>query len=341
MVDLHPESTEVPVRHDVVVIGASAGGVEALTALARALPHDLPAAVFAVIHISPSGTSVLPEILRRAGPLVALHAGDGEPVYPGRIYIAPPDRHLLVYGGRVRLSSGPRENRNRPAIDPLFRSAARSYGPRVTAALLSGTLDDGVAGLGQVRRAGGLTMAQEPHEAAFPGMPQAAIDAGNVDRVLPVRELAVAIDVAARSGERVETVNEAAPADQIEAGAFPSIDRTDGAVGYSCPDCGGSLWIEATDPPTLRCRVGHAFTEEALADGQHEQVEHALWAAARALAERISLAKRMLDRSRREDRLALAARYSDEIAEAEANLAAIQRLLFRPPEEPLEETGSA
>lgn len=335
MVDLPAGAAEVTVRRDIVVVGASAGGVEAVTELARHLPGDLPAAVFVVVHIPPTGTSVLPEIMRRFGPLAALHAADGEPIHPGRIYVAPPDRHLLVHPGRVRLSSGARENRNRPAVDPLFRTAARAYRARVTAVMLSGMLDDGVAGLDRVKRAGGLVLAQDPAEAAFPSMPQAAIDAGTVDRVLRIEQLARAIDAASRQGERVETPA-VAPTDAVETRPIAAIDRAEGAIGYSCPDCGGTLWPEGTDPPTVRCRVGHAFTEEALAAGQAENVERGLWAAARALAERVSLAKRMLARAEREERVSLAARYRQDVAEAQDDLGEIQRLLFRQSEEAAE-----
>ena len=336
MVDLRSkngERAEATVRRDIVTIGGSAGAVEAITEMARLFASDIPAAIFVVIHISPSGTSVLPEILRRAGPLAAMHAGDGEPIYPGRIYHAPPNPDLRLDPNRIRLSTGPRENRNRPAIDPLFRSAARAYGPRVTGVILSGTLDDGAAGLRYIKRSGGLALAQEPSEAAFPGMPEAAIEAGNVDRVGTLAEIIAQIDASARAGEPPVPSAPGVPEDTVEVPPLSRLDRADDALGYSCPDCGGTLWREG-DPPVLRCRVGPAFSEETLAAGQAEGVEHALWAAARALAERISLGKRMIDRAEREDRQLMASRYREDVGAAQTNLSAIERLLFRDGEDP-------
>ncbi|HEX6123143.1 MAG TPA: chemotaxis protein CheB, partial [Ktedonobacterales bacterium] len=134
-------------HHDLIVIGASAGGVEALITIARELPHDLPAAVCVVLHVPPHVPSLLPKILAQAGPLPATHARDQEPLLPGRIYVAPPDHHLLARQGHLRVTRGPRENRSRPAVDPLFRTAAHAYGPRVIGVVLSGALDDGTAGL--------------------------------------------------------------------------------------------------------------------------------------------------------------------------------------------------
>ena len=167
--------------HDIIVIGASAGGVEALGQLIPLLPPDLPAAVFIVLHISSQGTSVLPNILNRAiakrqknSTLKAVHPQDGEPIVHGQIYVAPPDCHLLVKDGYIRLARGPKENSNRPAVDPLFRTAARAYGRRVVGVVLSGSLDDGTAGLMAVKQRGGVAIVQKPEEALYSGMPDNA-----------------------------------------------------------------------------------------------------------------------------------------------------------------------
>lgn len=174
--------------HDIIVVGASAGGVEALSTLAAGLPADLPAAVFVVLHLPQHATSVLPQILDRAGSLPAAHPGDGEAIRTGRIYIAPPDRHMVIERGCVRLSRGPRENGHRPAIDTLFRSAARAYGDRTIGVILSGTLDDGTAGLAAVKSRHGLAVVQDPASAIYPGMPHSAIDNVAVDYVAPLGE---------------------------------------------------------------------------------------------------------------------------------------------------------
>lgn len=174
----------------IVVVGASAGGVEALRALAAGLPTGFPAAVLVVAHVPATRPSLLPQILTAAGTLPAAHAVDGETLAAGRLYVAPPDRHLRVEGRTVRLSAGPRENFARPAINPLFRSAARAYGRRAAGVILSGALDDGVAGLRAIGRQGGVTVAQDPREALFPPMPEAAIRNATVDFVLPVAGIA-------------------------------------------------------------------------------------------------------------------------------------------------------
>jgi len=177
-------------HYKIVVIGASAGGIEASKQLLDDFPADLPAAVFLVIHIPATHKSHLTKIMSRNGKLTAKNPEDGEQVRPGNIYIAPPGRHMIIHGGVIRLTMGPHENGHRPALDPLFRSAAAEYGSRVTGVILSGNLDDGVAGLKAIQKAGGMTIAQDPNEAPFPGMPENAIRALKLDHVLPVKRIA-------------------------------------------------------------------------------------------------------------------------------------------------------
>src|SRR5205823_395009 len=174
---------------DIVVVGASAGGVEALMRFARALPPDFPAPILVVLHVPATSSSVLPSILDRAGALAAVHAEDGMKIEAGHLYVAPPDRHLRIDGDRLRLDPGPRENGHRPAIDPLFRSAAAAYGSRAAGVVLSGTLDDGTVGLHAIKEAGGATLAQDPDDALYPAMPANAIAYARPDFVLPVEEL--------------------------------------------------------------------------------------------------------------------------------------------------------
>jgi two-component system, chemotaxis family, protein-glutamate methylesterase/glutaminase len=187
------EDEDATVQRDLIVIGASAGGVQALQELAATLPADLPAAVVVVLHLMPDGTSVLDSILDRAGPLPAGQAQDGEPLEHGHIYVGPPDFHLLLRDSTIHLSAGPEENGHRPAIDMLFRSAARAYGPRVIGVVLTGTLDDGTDGLRLIKKLGGATLVQDPDDAAYGDMPRSAIRSVDPDRVLPLAEMAVAI----------------------------------------------------------------------------------------------------------------------------------------------------
>jgi two-component system chemotaxis response regulator CheB len=175
-------------KHDVVVIGASAGGVEAISRVVAGLPRVLRASVLVVLHIS-RGRSLLPEILTRAGRLPAAHPTDGEPLRYGRIYVAPPDRHLVVMSGVVRIVHTASENGVRPAVDPLFRSAARAYGSRVIGVVLTGALDDGTAGIAAIKEAGGVTSAQDPEEAFASSMPRSAIVSGMIDHVLALDDI--------------------------------------------------------------------------------------------------------------------------------------------------------
>ena len=283
-------------QRDIVVVGASAGGVEALGKLIEGLQAELPASVFVVLHVLPTGTSVLPAILDRAGALQAGPAIDGESIERGRVYVAPPDFHLLAQDGTVTLSRGPRENGHRPAVDPLFRSAARAYGSRVIAIVLSGALDDGTAGLGFVKSRGGVTIVQDPSDALYPSMPESALAHGAADHCVPVSEMpALVCDLVDAQIEPMRPPDD--PPDHE--------DRSDGdpragiLSPIKCPECGGALW-EHEDGGVLRfkCQVGHAFTRESLATAQGEAVEAALWSALRSLEERADLLKRLARRSR-------------------------------------------
>ncbi|HVE80271.1 MAG TPA: chemotaxis protein CheB [Gemmatimonadaceae bacterium] len=321
--------------HDIIVIGGSAGGVEAVTRLAAGLPRDIPAAVFVVLHFPAEGTSVMPRLLTKAGKLPAAHAVDGEPIEPGRIYVAAPDRHLLLRPGEVRVTRGPRENGHRPALDPLFRSAAIAYGPRVVGVVLSGNLDDGSAGLVAVKRCGGVAVVQDPGDALFPGMPQNALAHTAADHVLPLHAIADTLDRLARE-----------PADQ--AGAFPVPDdirrETDAAAleprevhadqhaghpsGFGCPDCGGALWeLREGELVRFRCRVGHAWSGDSLLAEQRGGLETALWTALRALEENASLALRLLERAKKRGQPIMVARMTEQGATARTRAELIRRVL--------------
>jgi two-component system, chemotaxis family, protein-glutamate methylesterase/glutaminase len=268
--------------HDIVVVGASAGGVEALAALARSLPADLPAAVFVVLHVPSTGSSALPDILSRHGPLPAAHVKDGEPIENGRIYVAPPDHHVLLRTGHVHLSRGPRENGHRPAVDPLFRSAAHQYASRVIGVVLSGALDDGTAGLTAVKSRGGLAVVQEPGDALYPGMPDSALEHVRVDHVVPTADMGALL--ARITAEPSPEAPGSAPDHmevevQVEGFSLEAMEgeRPGRPSGFSCPDCNGVLWeIQDGQLQRFRCRVGHAWSPESLLTQQSEALEAAL-----------------------------------------------------------------
>jgi two-component system chemotaxis response regulator CheB len=303
----------------VVLLGASAGGVEALSTVVSGLPPDLAAAVLVVLHVPAFGTSVLPHILDRCGPLPARHASDGEPLLNGCIYVAPPDRHLMTEEGRVRVTSAPKENGVRPSVDTLFRTAARTHGPNVVACVLSGTLDDGTAGLMAVKARGGVTIAQDPADAAFPSMPESAVRFVRPGHVAPARDIAglIADHVAAGEIRDVAARERGATMGTEDGGGEAAADQEGLASELTCPECGGTLWEKAAgDLLRFRCRVGHAYSAESLFSHQLESLEGALWAAVVALQERgdlaTRLARRMADRGQGER----ANRYEAQAADA-------------------------
>jgi two-component system, chemotaxis family, protein-glutamate methylesterase/glutaminase len=320
--------------HDIVVVGASAGGVEALADLAVSLPPDLPAAVFVVLHVPSTGTSALPGILSRHGPLPAAHVKDGEPIERGRIYVTPPDHHVLLRSGHMHLARGPRENGHRPAVDPLFRSAAREYGTRVIGVVLSGTLDDGTAGLAAIKARGGLAVVQEPADALYPNMPASALEHVRVDHVQPAA--AIGELLGRLSVEPAGEASPAAPADmevEVDVEGF-SLEAIEGEhpgkpSGFSCPDCNGVLReIQDGELERFRCRVGHAWSPESLLTQQSEALEAALWIALRSLEERAALARKLAEPARRRGHRITAGRFAEQAAEAQQAARLVRNLLL-------------
>lgn len=276
----HLSDDETPIGDGCVIgVGASAGGVEALQAFVRALPARLEATVLVVLHVSPSSTSVLAQILDRAGPLPASPAEDGQPARKGHIHVAPPDRHLLIDAeGIMRLSAGPRENGHRPAIDALFRSVA-THGPRGVAVVLSGTRDDGTAGLVDVVAAGGTALLQDPAEAAYDGMIRSAAAHVAVHATAPVAELAHHLATITNTARTMTDPEELARRSE-----------TATSTRYTCPDCGGHLTRRAVSGLVrYTCEVGHAYAPTSLDDEQGAALERALWQATRLLGDRSSL----------------------------------------------------
>jgi len=329
----------------VIVVGASAGGVGALVALVRQLSADLPAAVLIVLHVSPTGLSVLPDILSRSTTLHVAHAVDGEPIRAGRVYVAPPDHHVLVDDGAVLVTRGPRENGHRPAIDPLFRTAAASYGPRVIGIVLSGALDDGAAGLKTIRESGGIGLVQDPADAATPGMPMNAIRVADPEFVVPVAEMGSVlrrlIDDATPTTPNGSAAERGAVTSPPGSQAGPFGAPGEEVVGervseFTCPDCGGTLWERVDDElQQFRCRVGHSFSAESLYARQNDGLEGALWTAVRALEERAGLAARIAERLAASGHRRSAQAYHSESEETKSRAALVREAVVR-----LDVTGS-
>lgn len=324
---------------DIIVIGASAGGVQALSNLVADLPEDLPAAVFIVLHVPTTPPSLLPGILARESRLPVEHAVDGEPIRRGRIYVAPSDHHLLMEKDLVKLVRGPKENLHRPSIDALFRSAARMAGPRVIGVVLTGARDDGRVGMRAIKQRGGITIVQDPSEAPFPSMPMSVMQDIDVDYSIPLREIGSLLNelshqTAAEEGEypvpdQVEI--EARIAEQQMEGdeLIASVERLGKLSKLTCPDCHGALWeIDDHDILRYRCHVGHAYSAEALNEGQSEMLEMALWSAVRALEEQMVLARRIVERARRANHIRAANTFARRAQEAEEHSSIIRQLLL-------------
>jgi two-component system, chemotaxis family, protein-glutamate methylesterase/glutaminase len=283
---------------DIIVIGASSGGIEAVRAILAGLPANFPGSLFVVIHTAPNAPGVLDAIFGAAGPLPASIPKSGTRIAHGQVYVARPDHHLLIEPGKICLSRGPRENRFRPAVDPLFRSAAQTYGPRVVGIVLSGGLDDGSSGLLTIKQLGGTAIVQDPAEALAQSMPLSAIRHVRVDHVLRVAEIApllvrlVSTPADQQEGDRAvpEQVNiEVSIAKENKARESGVLKLGDPSI-YACPECHGVLLdVKDASPPRFRCHTGHAYTMESLLSEMDEVIEDSLWNAIRALEERAML----------------------------------------------------
>jgi two-component system, chemotaxis family, protein-glutamate methylesterase/glutaminase len=336
--------------HDIIVIGASAGGVEALREVARELPAGIPAALFVVLHVPAQSPSILPQILDREGPLSVGHAVDGEPINYGRVYVAPPDNHLMVERDRVRVIHGPRENRYRPAVDPLFRSAAVAYGPRVVGVVLTGALDDGTVGMIAVKRCGGVAVVQDPHEALYPGMPSSVMRNVKVDYCVPLAEVAPLLVRLSREpaegvyavDEDLKTENSIAEQETEPDELIKAVEKLGRLSTFTCPECGGTLWeLHDDDLLRFRCHVGHAFSADSLVAEQTDGLETALWSAVRALEEKMALAERMAEHSRQRHFERAARGFEEKAQEAQRQADALRKLLLSARDEPKPEESDA
>ena len=325
-------------RRNLIVLGGSAGALNPLRLIAAGLPRGIQAALLVVTHIGARSPSYLPQILTRSGAIAAAHAIGGEKLVPGTILVAPPDQHLLVQNDAVVLSRGPRENRNRPAIDPLFRSAARWGGPKTIGVLLSGLLDDGMAGAAAIRRAGGVVVVQDPADAEFGQMPEMAIAAGVASRIVPATAIADVLialleeDIADWDGPPY--ADDASAAEQMMGEGFEGVaagrQERSSASGFACPDCHGALWEVRDGGAVLyECRIAHRFSPESLLAAQDDGVEAAIWAAHRALEERAAMLGRFAERARARKLDALVHRYEAERDEALANAATVRAAVER------------
>lgn len=324
---------------DTIVIGASAGGVQALCTLVAGLPANLPAAIFIVLHIPADSPSLLPGILARESQLPVEHPKSGERIRMGHIYIAPPDHHLLIEGKNIKLVHGPKENLHRPSIDTLFRSAARWCGSRVIGVVLTGARDDGTVGMRAIKQRGGIAIVQDPLEATFPSMPTSVMQQIQVDYSVPLLEIPPLLNRLSR--EEAEDEGSYPVAEQIEIEAqiaeqemdagelIASVERLGKVSKLTCPDCHGALWeINDEDILRFRCHVGHAFSAESLSDGQTQMLEVALWSAVRALEEKMILARRIVDRARRANHSRAAAMFERRAQEAERSSGIIREVLL-------------
>jgi two-component system chemotaxis response regulator CheB len=334
--------------HDIIVIGGSAGGVEPLLSITRQLPAEIPAAIFVVIHLSPFVPSHLPAVLSRAGALQAVHATDGQEIVPGHIYIAPQDRHLLVRKGIMRVVRGPKENHCRPAIDPLFRTAAVTYGPRVIGVILSGALDDGTAGLLAVKRQGGMAIIQDPADALMPMMPRSALRYVQADYTVPGAEIAPLLAQIAASPVNEKTsypvpneMSYEASIVEAEQARVEKVSPPGMPANLVCPECHGPLWeIEENGLIRYRCREGHAYTGEGVLDGQAVGVEQALWLALETLTESVIVANKLAERARRNGLESAAKSFIARARESEEQAALLRRVLNTTPvTRPAEEEG--
>ena len=318
-------------HHDIVVIGGSLGAIEPLQDIVRKLPSNLRASVFVVIHIPADSSSVLDNILSQVGWLEAHQPDDGERIEGGKIYVAPPDRHLTIEGNRVRVLRGPRENRHRPAIDPLFRTAARYYGPRVVAVLLSGRLDDGSAGLMAVKGRRGVTIVQDPKDAVSAEMPENGLRYAQPDFVLAAGaigpKLLSLINVESEPQRMANKDKIQQNEDENLEVAYP--DEGEGTPSvFACPECHGVLWeLKDRDLVRFRCRVGHSYAIDSLSKEFSASTEAALWAAMRALEEKGAMNRRVAESSKISK--SISGRLLDQAESDDANAKIIREIIFQ------------
>jgi two-component system, chemotaxis family, protein-glutamate methylesterase/glutaminase len=326
----------MPHRKFIVVIGTSAGGGTLLPELIKQFRDDMNIAVFLVMHLSKMEVGdMLVARLQNYTSLKCKIASDGEPVQTNHVYIARPDYHLLLKKNRIRLGKGPMENRYRPSIDALFRSAAAEYGSDVIGIILTGMLEDGAAGMLTIKRAGGICIVQDPNEAQFPDMPAAVMNHLKPDYVIPVNKMGLAISEIKnkrmkkrKSKIPADVLKEAEIAERVNIGIEQLSDLGERSL-FSCPDCGGGLWeIKTNGESRYRCHVGHAYSEQGLLTGMQLSTESALWTALRIIEERRNLLKNLVAKERKKGLRKVAGTYSKRLEELESQINALKKVLF-------------
>jgi two-component system, chemotaxis family, protein-glutamate methylesterase/glutaminase len=324
------KATSAMTKRNVIVVGASAGGVEVLCELARHLPRHLNAAMFVAMHIGTE--SVLPHILSRCGKLPVAPAAHNKRYKRGCIYVAPPQHHLLIKNGTTLLSRGPRENGHRPAIDVLFRSAAREHRSKVIGVVLSGGRDDGSAGLFAIKSRGGITIVQDPAEAATPNMPQNALKMVEIDFCLPIRQIADLLPqlVDGKATNITESPNGGANMEEQGTLDQPTETPPGEQIPLACPECNGPLFeVKDGELAYFQCFVGHRFSPESLSDQHTDALERALWTAARTLKERIVLHEQLAERKRNKGEEELLSRLNESVTTAKRDLQLLKEILDR------------
>jgi len=334
-------------NRDIIVIGGSAGATAPLKEILARLPTTIPAAIFIVLHIPAHGIGILSTVASAAGKLPARQAESGMPIENGNVYLAAPDHHLLLSESRIILGRGPRENMVRPAIDPLFRSAALHYGPRAIGVVLSGLLSDGAAGLNAIKRCGGVALVQDPKDAIADEMPLRALEATTADLCVPGARIGDVLSDLARetAGVAPPTPPEIRLEVEIAAGERSGSDKLSSVAhpaALTCPSCGGVLSQINTGPPLrFRCQVGHAFTADSLAKEQEGRVDEALRVALRIIEERTELVQRMAEHGRRSGHRAVAEMYESRAVEYREYADMIRRAVLQSLDPAIAASGSA
>lgn len=318
-----------------IVIGASAGGFEAIKKIVKDLPADFDTPIFIVWHMSPDVHGILPQVLNRLNKIHAAHAIDNEPIKSHRIYVAPPDYHLLIKEGMVRVTRGPKENYFRPAVDPLFRSAAYSYNNRVIGVILSGALDDGTAGLWAVKHHGGIAVVQEPNDAEVSSMPESALRQVNVDYSVPLAEMAdLLVRLSKEPIKKMEAVKDEQTRKEIEiAIEANAMERGklkfDELSPYTCPECHGVLSrLQNDNIIRYRCHTGHAYSTNTLMLAISEKIEDSLYSALRGIDESIILMNHIGDHYAEANHPKLAAIYFQKAKEAEERAQLVRKAVI-------------